>query len=251
MNATDDVIAREKEFLDKVYHTYTVDNSPQTMAMRKLIAKTFIPHFRGGHGLELGCSDGFMTEILAGHLDKLDVIDGSRKFIQEAEKRRLKNVTFTYTLFEQYATETKYDCVIASYILEHVLDPIPVLRMARSVLKPDGKLFVVVPNARALSRQWALHMNMLKDLKELTPNDHNHGHRRVYDRVNLNRDLAAAGFEGIAEGGIMLKILADFQMDRLIADQMLTEQHLQGLYSLGLEYPDLCGSLFSVCRIKP
>ena len=107
-----------------------------------------------------------------------------------------------------------------------------------------------MPNARALSRQLALHMGLLKDLKELTENDHNHGHRRVYDRVTINADIAAAGFENVSQGGIMLKILADFQMDQLIDNGMLRDQQIDGLYSLGLEYPDLCGSLFSVCRIK-
>ena len=92
-------------------------------------------------------------------------------------------------------------------------------------------------------------MGLLQGLKELTANDHNHGHRRVYDRVDLNRDIAAAGFENLSQGGIMLKILADFQMDKLIDDGMLKEPQLDGLYRLGLEYPDLCGSLFSVCRI--
>lgn len=45
----------------------------------------------------------------------------------------------------------------------------------------------------------------------------------------------------------MLKILADFQMDKLIETEILKEQ-IDGLYKLGLEYPDLCGSLFSICR---
>jgi hypothetical protein len=48
----------------------------------------------------------------------------------------------------------------------------------------------------------------------------------------------------------MLKILADFQMDELISMQVLQDEHIDGLYGLGLEYPDLCGSLFSVCRPK-
>ena len=54
-----------------------------------------------------------------------------------------------------------------------------------------------------------------------------------------------------SQGGIMLKILADFQMDQLIDGGMLKDAQLDGLYSLGLEYPDLCGSLFSVCRTRP
>lgn len=246
-----DQLQSEREFLDKVYHTYTVDHSAQTMAMRRLIVRTFAPWLKpAGRGLELGCSDGFMTEMISRQIGWLDVVDGSEKFLAEARKRNLPNVEFKLALFEEFTAAEKYDYVFASYILEHVLDPVAVMKIARTVLQPDGLLFIVVPNARALSRQLALHMGLLKGLKELTPNDHNHGHRRVYDRVDLNRDIAAAGFENVSQGGIMLKILADFQMDKLIAEGMLQEPQLDGLYRLGLEYPDLCGSLFSVCRIK-
>jgi 2-polyprenyl-3-methyl-5-hydroxy-6-metoxy-1,4-benzoquinol methylase len=251
MNKRKSLVVQEREFLDKVYHTYTVDTSAQTMAMRQLIVRVFSPYLKGGRGLELGCSDGFMTEMLAQRVDHLDVVDGSKRFLEEAGKRKLANVKFIYSLFEEFETKEAYDCVSASYILEHVRDPVAVMRMAGSVLKPDGLLLVVVPNARALSRQLALHMGLLKNLKELTQNDHNHGHRRVYDRVDLDRDIAAAGFENVSQGGIMLKILADFQMDQLIGKKILKQEHIDGLYSLGLEYPDLCGSLFSICKIKP
>jgi hypothetical protein len=91
-------------------------------------------------------------------------------------------------------------------------------------------------------------MGLVSDLKALTQNDLVNGHRRVYDRVYLNRGLRTAGFSTIAEGGLMLKILADFQLDKLIDDGMLQDSHIDGLYRLGLEYPDLCGALFSICR---
>lgn len=241
-------LAEERQFLDRVYHTYTVDTSAQTMAMRRLIMRTISPYLSGGRGLELGCSDGFMTEMIASKIKHLDVVDGSEKFLQEASKRRIPNVEFKYSLFEEFQTDERYDYVFASYILEHVQDPVAVMRVAHSVLKPEGLLYIVVPNARALSRQLAVHMGLLAGLTELTQNDHNHGHRRVYDRVHLNRDVASAGFETISQGGILLKILADFQMDQLIDQQILKEPQLEGLYRLGLEYPDLCGSLFSVCK---
>jgi hypothetical protein len=108
-------------------------------------------------------------------------------------------------------------------------------------------LFIVVPNARALSRQLALHMGLIADLKALTENDLVNGHRRVYDRVSLNRELRDTGFSTVAEGGLMLKILADFQLDKLIDDGFIQQQQIDGLYSLGLEYPDFCGALFSIC----
>ena len=238
----------ELEFLKRVYSTYTVDVSKQTAKMRELAVRTFSPYLKGGTCLELGCSDGFMTELLAQKVENLVVVDGSKEFLSQARERGLSNVTFEFGLFENYRSVHKFDYIVASYILEHVKDPVRILKNAKSLMSSSGKLFVVVPNARALSRQLALHMGYIKDLKYLTDNDLNHGHRRVYDRASLNADLNAAGFTSIHEGGLMLKLLADFQMDQLFESNFLSDDHVNGLYKLGLEYPDLCGSLFNVCE---
>lgn len=241
----------EFAFLDRVHNTYTVDRSSQTKTMRELIFRTIKPYLDSGQrGIELGCSDGYMTSKIAAAIAELDVVDGSLKFIAEATKRNLRNVKFIHSLFEDFSSKGEYDCAFASYILEHVRDPVQVLRRVHENLLPGGMLFVVVPNARALSRQLARHMGLIKCLEELTENDIGHGHRRVYDRSLLNEHLRSAGFKTISQGGIMLKILADFQLDRLIDEGILSEKHIDALYWMGLEYPDLCGSLFSICQ-KP
>jgi len=240
-------IGREMKYLDSVTKTY-VKNSSQDMVIRQLTVRTIAPFIKGGRGLELGCSDGFMTELLSGLVDSLDVLDGSKQFLEGAKKRAIPNTEFIYTLFEKYQPKERYDVVFATYIFEHVLDVQAVLEMVRKALKEDGLLYVVVPNAHALSRQLAVHMNLYPTLYHLTPNDLRHGHRRVYDRVMLNRELKKGGFEIVAQGGVLLKPFADFQMDKIIDSQIIGMEQIDGLYSLGKQYPDLCSALYAVCR---
>lgn len=244
---------REQTFLDKTYDTYNFKSSSQSQVIRDLAVETvrpFIEILGKKVGLQLGCADGFETGRLSTLLDELDVLEGSKKFLRDVRKKDLRNVNLIFSLFEEFRTppRKKYDIVFATFVLEHVRDPRLLLRRIRSVLKKNGILYVVVPNARALSRQLALHMGILKSLYECTDNDLRHGHRRVLDRNTLNTLLAKSGFTHISQGGIMLKILADFQMDKLIDSGMLGREHLNGLYSLGLEYPDLSGSIYSVCK---
>jgi 2-polyprenyl-3-methyl-5-hydroxy-6-metoxy-1,4-benzoquinol methylase len=246
--ASQQALSEETVFLERVSQTYVTSSSAQDKLMRRLAVRTFAPFIGHGRALELGCDDGTATELIAQLVDALDVVEGSERFLREAKKRNLQNVRFIHSLFENFESDSRYDFVFATYVLEHVLDPNRVLGMIRSVLQPDGLLFVVVPNANALSRHLAYHMGLVKDLKSLTQNDLNHGHRRVYDRVSLNRDLAEAGFTSISQGGILLKPLADFQMDKMIKVGILEEPQLNGFYSLGLEFPDLCGSLYSICK---
>jgi 2-polyprenyl-3-methyl-5-hydroxy-6-metoxy-1,4-benzoquinol methylase len=239
----------EMAFLESVAETYVNNDTPLNQAIRSFALKTFQPYIKSyAKALEFGCSDGFMTSEISGMVQSLTVLDGSKTFIEMARRRAGENVEFIHTLFEDYKTDKRYDCLFATYVLEHVHDAHAFLAMARSLLNEQGLLFLVVPNARALSRQLARHMGLLTDLYALTPNDLNHGHRRVYDRAMLNRDIEAAGLSQIAQGGLLLKLLADFQMDSLISSNILGDQQQEALYKMGLEYPDLAGSLFSICR---
>ena len=240
----------DRAFLEEVSKTYT-RASRQDEAIRSLIVRTFAPYLdKTARGLQLGYAEGVDTAMLAPLVRELDVVEACAPFLEEGQEHNLPNVRFHDALFEEFALgpdDAPYHYVFAVYVLEHVADVARVLAMARSVLRPDGLLFVVVPNARALSRQLARHMGLLEDLYGLTERDRQHGHRRVYDRVALNRDIEEAGFRIRAQGGIMLKILADFQLDRLLGEGVLEGAHLDGLYRLGMEYPDLCGSLFAIC----
>lgn len=244
------LVSSEKEFLEEKSQTYMAGKSLHDNVMRELVVQTFKPFINGKIGLELGCSDGYMSELISKELEHLDIVEGSENFIKKAKERNLQNVSYFRCLFEEFKSVKQYDYVFACYILEHVSDVAETMKTVRSVLSPDGLLFVVVPNSQALSRQLAYHMGIIPDLKALTQNDLNHGHRRVYDRCSLNRELDKDGFVTIAQGGIMLKFLADFQMDKLYEIGILQAPQINGLYKLGFQYPDLCGLIYSICKLK-
>lgn len=239
----------EMSFLESVTGTYVTSESPQDRAIKTMAMRTFAPFLRnGGSAVELGCCDGFMTSLISPLVRELCVVDGSQTFLEATRKRGLPNVSFQHSLFEDFAPDRRYDFVFACYVLEHVIDAVGLLRKIHGLLTDDGLAFIVVPNARAMSRQLARHMGLLDDLYALTPNDINHGHRRVYDRQILNLDLQRAGLGQVAQGGLMLKLLADFQMNQLMDSGVLGPPQLDGLYRMGLEYPDMAGSLFSICQ---
>ncbi len=241
----------ERDFIEAVGKTYTRD-SMQDKVIRSLIVRTFAPYLRKDMVcLQLGYGGGVDTEELSSLVKHIDVAEGNKEFIEEGGKQGFSNVSFIDTLFENLSVEVtkkQYDAVFAIYVLEHVQDPQLVLERVKNVLASDGFLFVVVPNAYALSRQLARCMGLLKELTDLTEHDLKHGHRRVYDMVRLTRELESAGFEIIHQGGIFLKILADFQLDKLYQLGILAEPQVEGLYKLGFEYPHLCGSIFAIAK---
>lgn len=244
-----EVFSNEQAQLEKYAANYiTSDDSSQQRLMRELEIRVLKAFLQRGKVLELGCEIGYMSELLSPLVDRLDIVDASSEFLNRTRKRGLANAQYFCSLFEEFNPPCLYDCVVASHVLEHLLDVQSVLKIIHAALGENGLLFVAVPNARALSRQLARHMGLIDDLYALTPNDLRGGHRRVYDRVTLNRELEIAGFEIVSQGGIFFKYLADFQMDQMIDTGILGEQQLEGLFSLGNEYPDMCADVYAIVR---
>ncbi len=242
-----DKLNQERLFLNQLDYGDHVGDEPYLVLKRKYVHHLAQIVLRGD-ALELGCSDGFMTKLIADSVSTLDVVDASESNIDLAKNNAPANATFYEALFEEFEPKKQYDVVIASYIFEHILEVPLILKKIYSWIKPNGILFAVVPNCRALSRQLALKLNFITDLKELTPNDLKSGHRRVYDTHSFNKDITECGFKIVNQGGLIFKILADFQLNQLLENGFFNEEHIEGLFQLGLEYPDFADSMFVIAR---
>ena len=228
----------EKNFLNNLVVDYK-DKSPYSEIKKDIIISLIDPYLSGdleSSGLQLGCANGYETEQLSQKLHSLVVLDGASDFVEKLSLSNTHpNVTFILSLFEEFSYSTygkKFDYIFCNYILEHVYDTAVILSNLKSLLKPGGLLFIVVPNSLALSRQLALQMGLIKDLEELTENDHKHGHRRVYNKDSIIKDVTDAGFVVKSVKGLIFKILADFQLNQLLTSGFLTRSHIEGLQNL-------------------
>lgn len=244
----------ERSFLEEKSCTYRNNNSPiSEWSVKSYIEvyKKYIEEGKDKIGLELGCSNGYSTEKLSELLGKVIVVDGSQNMIKKASKRVNKtNVKFEYSLFEEIKEKEKYDYVFCSYILEHVIEPSEILKVSYNALKTNGKLFITVPNAKALSRQMAVNMGLLNNLYELTENDIAHGHRRVFDLQLLTELVDGSDFELLGTGGTFVKQFADFQLNKMIEEKIIGEQQLIGMQKLAEIYPDISGSIYAILLKK-
>ena len=84
--------------------------------------------------LEMGYGDGILTSYLASrHKTKLYLLEGSEILAKKAKKQH-KNIVIINEFFECFKSKKKYDLIIASHILEHVDNPILVLKKIKSYL---------------------------------------------------------------------------------------------------------------------
>jgi len=187
----------------------------------------------------MGSADGEMTRFLREDFDRLHVLDASDDYVEKATSFG-DNVSGSVALFEEFETELRFDTIVASHVLEHLVDPVAVLSRAREWLAPGGRLIVVVPNADSLHRQLGVKLGLLPATDALNEQDLEIGHRRVYRRETLEADLSAAGFDVTARGGVFLKLLSNVQM------QEFDDAVVEGFYELGKDFPDLCSEIYAV-----
>jgi 2-polyprenyl-3-methyl-5-hydroxy-6-metoxy-1,4-benzoquinol methylase len=255
MNSTFNPI-EEKVFLNSLVSDYN-DVSPYSRIKKDIIIgyiNEFIKNQEEKRALQMGCSNGYETEQLSKKFNQLDVVDGSSVFVNKLkQENKNKNINFICALFEEFTVEDtkKYDFIFCNYVLEHVYDSFAVLKQILKLLKPEGLLFVVVPNFQALSRRMALAMGLLHDLEELTQNDKAHGHRRVYNLSRISSELESSGFKIFDTKGIIFKTFADFQLNKLLKDEFITRKHINALQQLANEPGNInfSDSFFLVSKI--
>ena len=204
---------------------------------------TIIENIQGDDILEVGCAEGFMTQELSKNFKSITAIDASEKMIGEAKKLYLKNVDFICTLFEEYNPEEKFSNIVLCNILEHVRDPIELLKKSREWVKDGGSIVVLCPNAQSVHREIGVLAGMMSDIHDLNETDIRVGHRRVYDIKSLKEDIEVADLKIVKWGGIFLKPLSNSQM------APLDDKVIDAFYLIGKKLsPEVLTEIYVQCK---
>lgn len=243
MNMKRDYNSELKDAADHKY-AYNFDFD----VMHRFMLKSFEPFFKEGNCLELGSFKGDFTKRLLPFFNDITCVEASDEAIEIARKE-FGNLKFVNALFEEVTLPEKYDNIILTHVLEHLDNPVAVMkRINDEWLSENGRFFLVCPNANAPSRQIAVKMGLITHNAAITPAEKEHGHRITYSLDTLERDAKAAGLKVVHRSGIFFKALANFQWDRLLNTDIISPEYLEGCYQLGHQYPDLCSSIFLMCE---
>lgn len=236
-----------KEFQDTKDHKYAYNFDFDIM--HPFMLKSFIPFFKEGNFLELGSFKGDFTRRFLPYFDDITCVEASDEAIAIAKNELGNKIKYINSLFETVTLPTKYDNIVLTHVLEHIDDPVAVLkRINDEWLTDTGRFFLVCPNANAPSRQIAVKMGLISHNSAVTPAEKEHGHHITYTLDTLERDAKAAGLKVVYRSGIFFKALANFQWDQLMKTDIISKEYLEGCYQLGQQYPDLCSSIFLMCE---
>jgi 2-polyprenyl-3-methyl-5-hydroxy-6-metoxy-1,4-benzoquinol methylase len=164
--------------------------------------------------LELGYGDGITFRNLAKYC-QLSTVDGSKLIIEEARKVNIEiggGAKIYESYFEDFEPKELYDYVFASHVLEHVSNPMLIVKKFNAWLRPNGKAIIIVPNSQSIHRRLATLMGIQSQLDSLSPRDHLVGHLRVFNSSELETLLNENGWDVLERRGFFLKTLANSQM---------------------------------------
>ena len=114
---------------------------------------------QGAVALDAGCGVGYGSVILAERCSSVISVDISPEAIDYARRFWSRpNIQFSIQnlLCLELDKEVKLDAVVAFEVIEHLTDPQLFLMAARRWLKPDGRMFLSMPNERAIPHTIAL-----------------------------------------------------------------------------------------------
>lgn len=235
------------EIKDTADHQYAY--SFDFAVMHPYMIRSFAPFFKQGNLLELGSFKGDFTKRFIDHFEDITCVEASGAAIVKARERLGDRVEIIHAVFETAMLPRRYDNIVMTHVLEHLDDPVRVLkRINDEWLDEGGRFFLVCPNANAPSRQIAVKMGLISHNCAVTPAEAEHGHLCTYSLDTLERDAIAAGLKVVHRSGIFFKALANFQWDRLLQTDIISKDYLEGCYKLGQHYPDLCSSIFLLCE---
>ena len=192
--------------------------------------------------LELGPAEGIGTAELVKHVSKLTVVEGAELFCDEL-KKCYPDITVVHSLFEEYTPTEKFDKIILGHVLEHVENPVEILKLVKSWLSDNGLILTAVPNSHSIHRQAAVLMELLKSENELNETDKHHGHRRVYNTEELKQDFLKAGLHVKEIGGYWLKPISNKQLE-----ESWTKEMMDAFMVLGERYPDIAAEIFLIAE---
>ena len=102
------------------------------------------------------------------------------------EIARRNGHAYHLTTFEQFETGERFDIILMLNFIEHVADPVRVLRRARELLRPGGRLWIKTPNFDALDARLFRHRSW--------GGYHAPRHFVLFTKSSLMRHCEAAGF---------------------------------------------------------
>ncbi|WP_419908433.1 class I SAM-dependent methyltransferase [Hoeflea sp.] len=174
-------------------------------------ARELLSRDRPGCLLDVGCGEGFVLAAFDRLGWRVEGVDFSRAGVEAmnpAIANRVEDGDLFSILERRISEDERHDLVWLGNVLEHVLDPIRLLHLLHTLVKPGGLLVVTVPNDGNAFHDALYEGGAIPDRFWIAIPDH----ISYFTAESLKRTADATGWD-------CLDIQADFPIDLFLAHE--------------------------------
>jgi 2-polyprenyl-3-methyl-5-hydroxy-6-metoxy-1,4-benzoquinol methylase len=199
-----DNVKLQERFYESRKYTNNVEIDKRMKAILKMM-----PHGKGKLKLlDIGCSDGKIGKLLLERGYDVYGVDISQKALRKANERGIKTIRADITKGLPYK-DAEFDVIFCGEVLEHVLDPLSLLKEIHRILKNSGEFVLTVPNISMLKNAFLILAGSLPCYACI----YNGPHVRDYCKKIIIEMLKKTGFKNIKVRGDRISIPYASQKD--------------------------------------
>ena len=132
--------------MTETYYDYLTQISWKGTVYRKFFLYPKIMRYCGAKTLDVGCGTGAFLKAFSG----AQGVDINEHCVDHCKRAGL-NAAYMSTDHLQFA-EASFDTIVLDNVIEHIVNPEPLLVECRRVLKPEGNIIVGVPLKKGYAR---------------------------------------------------------------------------------------------------
>lgn len=118
-------------------------------------------HIAPGKILAFGCGNGSELEVALQRGWETEGFDVDPECVKELQNKH-EIPLHTGDFFHLELASDSYECIYLDQVLEHLKEPAPYLKEFNRLLKPDGVLFLAVPNIESIGSRWKTLLGRLR-----------------------------------------------------------------------------------------
>ncbi|HOE16842.1 MAG TPA: class I SAM-dependent methyltransferase [Syntrophorhabdaceae bacterium] len=184
-----------EEFLKDYYQSYEIP-CPLYIEERFRIARLLLSYLKEDSSIvDIGCGKGEMLEVL--HKCGFKNLYGTEFGVLRNQSKRISPITilpYDVNGFCDWCKKEakRFDCTILINVLEHVPEPVYLLRRIKDIITTDGMLMFVVPNDFNVLQQVYLEKNKTKPWFLILPD-----HVNFFTINDIDNVVERAGYQVI------------------------------------------------------
>lgn len=196
--------------------------------------------------LDVGCGVGQFTYLFLRKFKTVVGLDPNEKYIKVAIKNNPK-IIFIQGYGETFETEMKFDTINMTNLLEHVDDPVKLLKNCKNHLRQGGRIIAQVPNANSIARRLGVLMGIISNIEHISKKEREfYGHQRTYTVETLMQDVLSAKLKVLDIGGILYKPLPNEMLEKICQEKgkKWRNRFIDALIEFGEDWKEDCAELY-------